>query len=335
MQTLDSSATVIITRPPEIIACAKIKGSETDIFVIFDSHPRPIYPSGAGLVLSTSISQAAARLASILPSADNHLLSQGGLQWQAQLLNNISGHIFVPNGQPGDIREMHKSIIESSLAVLRLQAEVKGLKREIGRLTSENEALERDVQRLEDDLSVERNKATSLQASSKVQKPMHEVPVLAHPTNKIAGPSWSHNSSSSSVKAFDHDHDEHDTSSSPSDASWGDLVNDEWELESPSTAAALKLQQSFDVENMQLQDQMLALVATIPHNFSCAICMEEQPVDNVVGLDCHHLLCRTCVRGHICSKLEEHRFPILCPMCMTEQNGHKPAGWCTHRLLCL
>ena len=337
MQALDSSATVIITRPPEIIACAKIKGLGTDVFVIFDSHPRPIYPSGAGLILSTSIDQAAARLASILPPADSRLLSQGGLQWQAQLLNNVSGHIFVSNGQPGDMREMQKSVIESSLVVLRLHAEVKGLKGEVGRLTSENDVLERDVQRLEDDLSVERKKVTSLQASSKTKQIRHVAPISAHPANPIAGPSRLAHCypSSSSMKTLNRDRDMHGTSSSLSGTSWSTLVNGEGELESLSAAAALELQRSFDIENMHLRNQMQALAATIPRNFSCAICMEDQPVDNVVGLDCRHSICRLCVRGHICSKLEEHRFPILCPVCMTEQNGHEPGGLYIHRLLCL
>ncbi|KAG2110087.1 hypothetical protein DEU56DRAFT_249553 [Suillus clintonianus] len=91
-QSLDSSATVIITRPLEIIACTIIKGLGTDVFVIFDSHPRPSYPAGAGLILGTSIDQAVSRLASTIPAADNQLLSLSGLQWQAQLLNNFSGH---------------------------------------------------------------------------------------------------------------------------------------------------------------------------------------------------------------------------------------------------
>ncbi|KAG1752506.1 uncharacterized protein EDB91DRAFT_1234528 [Suillus paluster] len=77
---------------------------------------------------------------------------------------------------------------------------------------------------------------------------------------------------------------------------------------------------------MQLRDQMQALAVTTPHNFSCAICMEEQPVDNSVYLECNHLICRACTRGHVCSKIEEHRFPVLCPVCMAEPNNHRPGA---------
>ncbi|KAG1755277.1 uncharacterized protein EDB91DRAFT_1098167 [Suillus paluster] len=328
MQTLTSSATVIITRPPEIIACMKIKGPGTDVFVIFDSHPRPSYPSGAGLILSTSIDQAASRLASILPAADNHLLSLSGLQWQAQLLNNVSGHIFVSNGPPAGMRGMQQSVIESSLAVLRLQAEVAGLKQKNARLTSENEMLEGDAQRLEDALSVERKKVTSLEASSKIVQSRSARPLPAWPPNAIAGPSRlasSNYSSSSSDKTLNCNRD---ARAWPSlyDAIKNDPLEHEWELDGLSTTAAFELQQSFDIEDMQLRNQMHALVATIPHNFSCAICMEEQPADNSVELECNHPICRVCIRGHVCSKIEEHRFPVLCPVCMTEPNNRRPGA---------
>jgi len=53
--------------------------------------------------------------------------------------------------------------------------------------------------------------------------------------------------------------------------------------------------------------------------------MEEQPIDNSVELDCDHPLCRECVRGHICSKIDEHRFPVFCPVCMAERSV-QPGG---------
>ncbi|KAJ8582710.1 hypothetical protein M405DRAFT_547609 [Rhizopogon salebrosus TDB-379] len=103
------------------------------------------------------------------------------------------------------------------------------------------------------------------------------------------------------------------------------LPINEWRAESLYTEWALELdellglQQSF--EYMQLQEAPV----TSSHNFTCAICMEEQPVDNAVELDCSHPMCRDCVRGHICSKIEEHRFPVLCPVCVAEQDD-PPGG---------
>ncbi|KAG2738728.1 hypothetical protein P692DRAFT_20956832 [Suillus brevipes Sb2] len=377
MQNLNTSATVIITRPPEIIACTMIKGSETNVFVIFDSHPRTSYPAGAGLILNTSIDKVVSRLTSILPAADNDLFSLSGLQWQAQLLNHVSGHVFVSNGPPADMRGMQHTVVESSLAVLRLRAEVAGLLQKNDRLTKENEALEGEVQRLDDALILERKNVVSLQASSKIVQSSSErhftswplpsrssqpppsssrpppsssrpppsssrpppsssrsppssslpPPPSSRPSDGIAGssrlpPVKFQSLPSPSDKIMNKNRDA-DAWSSPYDTVKGDQ-GDEWGLDSLSCAAAFELQRSFDAEDLQLRYQMQTLAASLPHNFSCLICMEEQPADNSVDLECNHSICRACIRGHICSKIEEHRFPILCPVCMTENNNRQP-----------
>lgn len=356
MQSLNTSATVIITRPPEIIACTMIKGSDTNVFVIFDSHPRTSYPAGAGLILNTSIDKVVSRLTSILPAADNDLFSLSGLQWQAQLLNHVSGHVFVSNGPPADMRGMQHTVVESSLAVLRLRAEVAGLLQKNDRLTKENGALEGEVQRLDDALSLERKNVVSLQASSKISQnsserhlsswplpsrssqpppsssrlpPSSSRPPLSssRPSDGIAGssrlpPVKFQSLPSPSDKILNKNRDA-DAWSSPYDTVKGDQ-GDEWGLDSLSCAAAFELQRSFDAEDLQLRYQMQTLAASLPHNFSCLICMDEQPVDNSVDLECNHSICRACIRGHICSKIEEHRFPILCPVCMTENNNRQP-----------
>lgn len=364
MQTSRTSAVVIITRPPETIACAMIKGSGLDVFAIFDSHSRPSYPSGAGLILNTSIDQTVARLVSILPAVDGHLLAEGDLQWQAQLFFNVASRIFVSAGPPGDMRDARRSVIESGVALLRLQAEIADLKQENARLISENKDLEEHVEGLEDALSVEKIKVTSLEASSKVMQ--CPQPVSARFTNPIAGPSW--------LARFFHGHKSssqsgcYPTLSSPS-TSADQCKTDE--------ALALDLQQSFD--EMQLEEALAASTSqanstsqatstststshtastshaspssysfpssytsptshtsstshTVPVScdFSCAICMDDQPVDNSVELDCNHPICRDCIRGHICSKIEEHRFPVHCPICMAEKNV-RPAGMCILR----
>ena len=216
MQTLRSSATAIITRPPDVIACAKISGLGLDVFVIFDFHPHPSHPSGVCLILSTSIDQAVLRLVSSLPIIDEFFLSEGDSQPQTSCSNDVSSRVFVSNG-PQDMRDMRQSAIESGLAVLRMQAGI-------------NE--------------------------------------LAEESRSVALPLW------------------------------------------------LELQHSFENETT---------AASTSHNFSCAICLDEHPMDNSVDLDCYHEICRDCTRRHVCAKIEEHRFPVLCPVCMMEQND-QPAG---------
>jgi len=103
-------------------------------------------------------------------------------------------------------------------------------------------------------------------------------------------------------------------------------IGHEWGFDSLNLAAALELQEYFDTEDLQLRDQIQTLAGSLPHSFSCAICMEEQAVDNSVDLECDHSICRTCIRGHIFSKIEEHRFPIVCPVCVIEKNNRQPAA---------
>jgi len=44
--------------------------------------------------------------------------------------------------------------------------------------------------------------------------------------------------------------------------------------------------------------------------------MEKMPEDSVARPDpCRHPFCRECMREYVSSRLEEHRFPILCPTC--------------------
>ena len=82
---------------------------------------------------------------------------------------------------------------------------------------------------------------------------------------------------------------------------------------------AVKMQREFDKEVLRPSEQQQELSMNIQHLFECAICMEEQPEDYVARPDpCGHKFCRDCIRSHISSKLEERRFPILCPVCMAE-----------------
>ena len=58
------------------------------------------------------------------------------------------------------------------------------------------------------------------------------------------------------------------------------------------------------------------LVDPIQQSFMCGICLEEMPDDFIARPDpCGHTFCRECLRGYLTVRLEEHKFPILCPTC--------------------
>ncbi|KAF9234660.1 hypothetical protein BU15DRAFT_78808 [Melanogaster broomeanus] len=60
--------------------------------------------------------------------------------------------------------------------------------------------------------------------------------------------------------------------------------------------------------------------------FQCLICFEEMVEDDGVHLlPCAHGLCRACLLGHVCSKIEERRFPVFCPLCMAEPGNATPS----------
>jgi len=189
MVSLQKSAAVIITRPPEIIACLKVTdtNSEHNAYIVFDSHPRPSHPDGAGLIFSSSLDSAAKILRSIL-HVDKDLISSPDLQWEAQLLTNCSGHTFIAKNEPLDAE---KSILESSLAVLALRAEVKELKQQNNALASQNGKFEEEVATLEYAVKQEKMKAArAITYSTALTRQEHKQGFRDYyQPNAVAGPS--------------------------------------------------------------------------------------------------------------------------------------------------
>ncbi|KAH7920858.1 hypothetical protein BV22DRAFT_1073245 [Leucogyrophana mollusca] len=342
MQSIASSTLAVITRPPEIIACLKLATFATDVFVIFDSHPRPDHPGGAALILNTSIAHTATRLASILP-VDNRMLSEEDLQWQAQLLANFSAHIFVPKNPDTSPEGMTQAVVESSLEVLSLQAEVAELKRKSSALASDNQRLEKGAEQLEDALVEGQRKKNDLQhkidLEAKFSQKGSNRPGIV---NAVAGPSGLPYNHSGTLDS--------EAGQGPSDC-WPCLPPPQHLMRAPhnrqqaddaapaepmqldpigadeSAKLAFRLQCDFDREDSSLRLQMEQLAKTSQSLFQCGICFEEQPEDFVIRLEaCGHPFCRPCARSYIAGKLDEHRFPILCPTCSAEKCQNDPGA---------
>lgn len=187
LQACPSSCVAVITRPPEIVACFKIPISQQNAFVIYDSRSRPAYPHGAGFILNTSIDATAARLSEILPP-NNHLLSDRNLQWQAQLLANFTGHVYVSTNVDSSPDEMIHAIIGSSLEILALRAEHADLKSQNSSLLSENHRLEAEIEDLEVNRREDRRRSAQLGMAQKSHQ-RHPNPRSSATTNAVAGPS--------------------------------------------------------------------------------------------------------------------------------------------------
>ncbi len=120
---------MIITRPPEIIACFSIADvpAGTELFVIFDSHPRPEkHPHGAAFIFYNSVRATARYLAQLL-HFDEDILRDADVQWQAQLLSHCSGDVFVAAEAPPNGAKWAETALEASLQVLSLEAQVREL----------------------------------------------------------------------------------------------------------------------------------------------------------------------------------------------------------------
>ena len=173
------SAAIVITRPPEIVTCVKISIPEgADVFMIFDSHPRLDHPGGAGFTFSTSIDTTARYLDNLL-AIDQSILSDHSLQWQTQLLANFSGLLFVAKTNRFDSNpiEAERAMIDSSLTILALRAEVDELK-------FHNASLQKDLQAAERKIEEERWHSYNSQNSSKSSRQPSESGWISAPTKK-------------------------------------------------------------------------------------------------------------------------------------------------------
>lgn len=193
-----------------------------------------------------------------------------------------------------------ESLIVSSLALLALRAELEELTRDNGSLEKENLGLEKSIVDLEAQLEEERTKTKRTQA--------YKPPVVktTHGSSAGLGPRVTRSSGSTGGgKGFFDIEDEMD----------------------PSMKLALQLQASFDSENDFLLNQRRELTRTAQRQYHCGVCLDDVPEDDIVRIDaCRHELCRDCARGHVCTKIEEHRFPVLCPVCMADHKNQNPGS---------
>ncbi|GJE84051.1 hypothetical protein PsYK624_001260 [Phanerochaete sordida] len=138
------SSCAVITRTTEIVACFCIySGADGDFYVIFDPHPRPgTHPDRAAFIFNKSAYYTAHYLADLL-RADWSLVVGQELQWETQLLGNVSGHLFVahPQLEPDDAGYWMGSTMQASLEILALRAEQDRAKSERTQLHGEIAAL--------------------------------------------------------------------------------------------------------------------------------------------------------------------------------------------------
>jgi regulator of replication initiation timing len=307
----------------------KLLISNTPVFIIFDSHPRPAYPNGAGFVFNTSLDATARHLERLL-AVDSRLLADTTMQWQAQLLAQYSGHIFVSNNVKKNFSDMVQVVLHSSLATLALRAQISDLKYQNSSLTTENQRLYAENDILED--KCRKKDAEMMQAavnSLTIGRKKAKSSSIRHP-NPVAGPSRRGLDGLPLSKTSNHHpgtaHGQARGQSKDPRARSSEFSGTPYQIPL-GISEIYRSQQRLLEEDARLQAEQQALASSERLTFKCGICLDEHPEDYIALIDvCSHKFCRDCIRGYIGSKISDHRFPILCPVCTTEKTGHEPGG---------
>ena len=273
---------------------------------------------------------------------DHHLLSDGDLQWQAQLLANYSGHIFVSRALDNNPAHLVQTVIESSLVILALRAEVSDLKSQNSTLASESKQLEEEMEQMEDKHRDQLQKLaqTSRNRQSSSYRSASGSPPISNESegSRVAlhHPGWSATNShhvdrgywaSMSLPSFNV-HQRQLLKQEGDDLTPAEQLQLDWlDSDRHNTEVAARKQWQFDEEDRYLRAQMEGLTRDTQSQFQCGVCLDEQPEDVIARLEpCGHCFCRDCIRGYVGSKLAENRYPIVCPVCMTEGGKDDPGG---------
>lgn len=333
--SVQESAVLVITRPPEIVSVLKIATEARNVFVTFDSHPRKKHPDGAAFIFHPSMGATATYLHGLL-QFDAHILADPNLHWQAQLLAHCSAHAYTAHTKSASPSEL---VLEASLEVLKLKAEISDLNSRVRMLDSDNRHLSEENTSLEakvEDLQEENRRLVRKAAFSAPNGTSSSVaaPSFANGTvtgSSPAGPSMSQPSPPlpqngpnpkgklvfRTIEEFDED-----------DAVFATRIQLEWQNQVEDKASldlARRQQAQFEEEDRELREQLEELRQAVPATFQCGICLEEQSESDVCQVDpCGHRFCRDCVLSYLRTKLGEHRFPILCPICATDRGSGEP-----------
>lgn len=345
------SCAVVITRPPEIVVCFKLIQKEEDepqdLYAVFDSHPRPIHPDGAAFVFGTSATDIAEYLFDILPLGEklpNNATLPTGLQWQAQLLSAVRADFFQHSGK--DVRmsaDAERALMSASCSILRMELDSEQLRSECASLKTENkrlhdeaeflfvqkneltygEALDRSTSLVARKDSKNKGKARNLKnpllestpgASSSGSRKVGQHPVQCPNDPRICV-------GSQRSQSFDTEPTTKGARSKRIHRGVGMYRCDDNDLDH-----ALQLQRDLLAEEDLLSAQTEALRISYG-TFECGVCFDEISRDSIVQMDeCTHPFCHTCALAYVQTRIGEHRYPILCPSCISEGDGKGAGG---------
>ena len=262
--------------------------------------------------MTISIDRAARHVNDLL-HVDKALLSESGLQWQAQLLSNFSAHIFAANESlvVNDIPALNDDLLEASLMILKLREELTQERLKNHSLAAENLRLQADLaqSRFQNRTLVSRKQPNPSQRPKYPSGPRSPKP--GGSKQEWPSPARRPENVSQSI-AFPRDGSGHDTV--PHIPKKGHQANT-----GTSAQLAWDLQDKFNREHEQLEAQFRFLSTTTQVLFECSICLDKYPEDFATSISgCSHTTCRTCLRQYLLGMIGEHRYPIFCPACIDD-----------------
>ncbi|KAH9951728.1 hypothetical protein B0H21DRAFT_717226 [Amylocystis lapponica] len=330
-----ASSCSIITRPPEIVSCFKLVDTHSDIFVIFDSHPRTKHPDGAAFIFMNSLDAAAQYLADLL-KWDDRIVNDASVQWQAQLLAHFSAHTFIGRTKYGSPENLAATALDASLQALNLRAEILELQSRNSTLVTENDRLRaevresrrkereaaakplRSVNSMLDYLGMQNSWAAGPSNSRSSDTAPRPDPVVRPPVRQVRRPqdrtrSYRDVAGGSALR----EHKDPALDDFAMAAVLQMQVDDEGKRDE---ALAYAIQREFDEERIRLDGELEHLQRAQKNAFDCGVCFEKYSEDAVARVQpCGHQFCRECIVGYVKSKVDERCYPIVCPSCMVDE----------------
>ncbi|KAF9220042.1 hypothetical protein BS17DRAFT_359974 [Gyrodon lividus] len=216
---------------------------------------------------------------------DNRLVTRDK-QWQAQLFTSCSIHMFTPVRGVVLFPEVESSAITESMALLRVMAEIDGRGRDRVDQLSGSSSSRRELERSPGDTAGAAPRR-SHEPSNRTAGvgPPEEEPRTRMPRTIRPMTIVPYEQTKRHCRVFYHD--EH----------------------LPPSPISLSSEESEE-----------------GGYFECLICFEEMlEEDGVNLLPCAHGFCRACLIGHVCSKIEERKYPVFCPLCMADKGNASPS----------
>jgi hypothetical protein len=262
-----------------------------------------------------SIEATARWLTQLIPTMDS---PDSSLQWRAQPLAKYS--IFVPRGIEMSMTILWQAFLESSRAQLSMRSELADLRSQVELWKGKQQRSEGDPNQAEASslwqgtLDQEPNSSTGNYLLRRSSRPPRHVPLIRNPRNLSSSRANSNVSSSPYL---------YPKSIRPC----GPIRRPRAPLFGYGTNIhTMRLR--VEDQGHPLSPQRTGLLNSTQRLPECSICLDEMLADSIARIDsCGHVFCRECLRGHIIARLDERRFPILCPTCTaTEGKGKGKIG---------